>query len=186
MKEANVKHLIWNQDFDEDAAMESLREEYPDDYGILSDEELLDIVREENDNCLEYERENLKSIFLPGKIVVLGTLGLYDGTKYGYRELNTQKAADILRSLCEGTFSYCKFYSDGYDICGEEDHHDGTNYYVYRYIRPGVNIQNLYSDIVSGKDISKQEINRYTGSLVPFIHPIYGWKVPGQFAKVSA
>ena len=45
MKKANVKHLIWNQDFDEDAAMESLREEYPDDYGILSDEELLDIVR---------------------------------------------------------------------------------------------------------------------------------------------
>ena len=186
MKKANVKHLIWNQDFDEDAAMESIREEYPDDYGILSDEELLDIVREDNDNCLECERENLKNIFLPGKIVVLGTLGLYDGAKYGYRELKTQKAADILKPLCEGTLSYCKFYSDGYDICGTEEHHDGTNLYVYRYIRPGVNIQNLYSDIVSGKNISKQEINRYTGSLVPFIHPIYGWKVPGQFAKVSA
>ena len=60
-------------------------------------------------------------------IVVFGNLGLWNGRRQGYQILGST-IADILKSQCDDA----EWYGDGYNIRGRMDHHDGTNYTLYR------------------------------------------------------
>ncbi len=66
-------------------------------------------------------------------------------------------------------------YYDGKNVKSSGLHHDGRNFYEFREIKDGVNIENLVKRITEGKNISRSLLNYYTRSLNSYIQEIYGW-----------
>lgn len=161
-----------------------LQKAKPDECENLTEDELYQLASETLYDDLEIERTNL-DIELPGQIIVIGRLGLWFGTRQGYKLLHSSNVKDILYSLCRGE-STCHYFSDGYDICATEAHHDGTNFYTYRYIRPDVDIDPFLNLVASGAPIASSIMKKYTGSLVPYVHPVYGWDIPTDSEQKTA
>lgn len=179
----NMKYVIWDELEDVESWICDYCAEYPEDCEGKTDDEMYRMMQELNASYLDDERMNLSGICTPGEIIVLGTIGLWNGPRFGYKRLYTTEVSDILQPLCN-SMSYCTFGSDGYNIVGRESHHDGTNYYTYRFLRPGVDAENFFWKIQTGK-ANKNMINYYTGSLVPYVHSVYGWKIPKQFTTAG-
>lgn len=163
-------NLIWSNYWDDiDVDEEFYKEEYPDIYA-----QGLDAMSEDMANMnyeyLDDERANL-NIQLENPILILANLGLWNGRCSGYKIIHSGNIKDILCSDCD----YVKWYCDAYNLKCEATHHDGTNYYEYREIRPNVNIDKLCEKLYNGEEISRAEINRYTKSLRPYIQKVYGW-----------
>lgn len=51
----------------------------------------------------------------------------------------------------------------------------GTNYIMFREVRPDVDIEKLFDKIYNNEPISKATLNRYTRSLRRYVKQIYGW-----------
>lgn len=54
-------------------------------------------------------------------------------------------------------------------------HHDGTNYYEFREIKEGANIESLVNRIAKGEKISRSLLSYYTKPLSNEIKEVYGW-----------
>ena len=160
---------IWDSMEDTDSWIDELREDYPD----YDDDELMEIARDIHDNYLDDERANLNKV-VDGEIIIIANLGLWNGRRTGFGTTNSNNIKDILCSKVNG-MSECHWYSDGYNIRCTEAHHDGTNYYTYRIVRPNRDINRLRDKIVNGEEITTAMINYYTRSLLPEVAPIYGW-----------
>lgn len=104
-----------------------------------------------------------------GDILVIGELGLWNGRTRGYKIVPAEEAF----SWSDGDLVV---YSDGKDIRGINYHHDGTNYYLYREIRWGVDIEKLENAILRGEKISRQRLSYYTKSLHDLYAKEYGWR----------
>ena len=175
-EKGTIKHTIWDGGIDLDKYAHDLQSDYPEEYGMYSEDEMYQIASDTHNDDLDCERMNL-DITLPGQIIVIGRLGLWFGTRHGYKLIGSNNVKDILYSLCRSA-SICHYFSDGYDICATEEHHDGTNFYTYRYIRPDVDIDPFLDLVASGAPIISSIMDKYTGSLVPYVHPVYGWDIP--------
>ena len=123
-----MKHTIWTNDLDFEDWKEDLEEQYPD----YTQDELIDIMYEINDSYLDDEKVNLdKELNYP--IVMFGELHLWNGVQYGYKFLKSTNLKDILTGSCG---DWVTWYVDGKDIKCKDCHHDGTNYYTYRVLKP--------------------------------------------------
>lgn len=162
------KHDIWCEDTADSIFMEMKQDPQ---YEGMSDQKLYELAHDMNWDYLSEERRNL-DIALDGNILVIADLGLWNGRRQGYRELHSNIVSDILSTLCGGK---CHWYSDGFDICCEEEHHDGTNHYIYREIKDEYNIYRLMNRIYEGDKITRNKLNYYTKSLVPAVNAVYGW-----------
>ena len=139
----------------------------------LTDEEIIEYYLSEiNPLYLEDERANL-DIKLPGKVIAIADLGLWNGRRQGYRIMSDNLNC-VLQSHVSGISDIC-VYGDGYNIRADEAHHDGTNHYLYRVIRPDKCTDDLLNAIYNGDGISKDMLNRYTRSLYPYVAQVYGW-----------
>jgi hypothetical protein len=142
-------------------------------------EELTDAQRWEyvswlNEEYLNDERANLQ-IGLPEDIIVIADLGLWNGRRCGYKELNHNIIGD---ALYDSTCYYMEWYCDMYDLHFKGAHHDGANHYLYRYWKPGTSEaqrENFLEKLYNGT-ATKRDITRYTCSLRPAIAAVYGWK----------
>ena len=67
------------------------------------------------------------------------------------------------------------WFCDGYNICCQETHHDGTNYYIYRAIRNKDNIEGLYEKILNQEEVTSSTLNYYTNSLAGVVAKIFGF-----------
>ena len=103
--------------------------------------------------------------------VILADLGPSNGRRQGYKVIDSGNIKDILYSQSDGE---CKWYCNGYDICCDECHHDGTNHYIYREIRNEDNIDNFLDRIYDGEKITRRTINYYTRSIAKDIGSVYG------------
>ena len=167
--ETKKERIIWsNMDIELKDWQEFLEEEYPD---VTDENEQYRIVYDMNDEYLNDERLNLDKK-LDGAILVLADIGKWNGRVSGYRVISSGNIKDI---LYDDNVDYIKWYSDGYNIKATAMHHDGTNYYEYREIRDGVNIDTLLSRIYNGDFISRRSINYYTKSILPAVAEVYGW-----------
>ena len=159
-----MKKIIWTNDVYLEDYEDYFREE-----GITDKEEKMKEMYLLNELDFEAEMVNL-DIKLPGKILVIACLGLWNGRRSGYKIMDNNLNEILTASIGD----LYEVYFDGHNIKAKDTHHDGTNYYEFRLIRNDRNIDILLEKIYND-DFSRQDINNYTRSLAPYIREVYGW-----------
>ena len=169
-------HTIWTNEVD---AIENLQKdilENPDDYFGVNEENSWAVACEQNDEYLEDERANL-NIEVGDEIIVIGTLGLWDGTRQGYKLLHSTNIRDCLSGTCGDYVTW--FVDDRGDLNCRDCHHDGTNIYLYRAWKDGISEEqqcNFLAKVASGK-ATRADITRYTRKIGTYVANVYGWQV---------
>lgn len=79
-----------------------------------------------------------------------------------------------IRGSLSNTYD-AEWYGDGYNIRGRMDHHDGTNYTLYR-IAKGRDEAERIADKIYNREIDEEGFRRRTRSLYPYVAAVYGWK----------
>lgn len=162
------KHIIWESN----PEMVNFEKEMRKDNPNYTDEEIMDMMLDLNASYLNDEIANL-DIELDSSIIIIASLGLWNGRKHGYKLLGSN-INDCLRQQ----FDDMSFYVESGDFQGTEHHHDGTNYYLYRKLKADLNQKEIddFLDIAYRREPSKEEIDKYTESLAPYINNVYGWE----------
>ena len=167
-----MKRIVWEDTFFmESKEIDMWLDEIKYDYDC-GENEAYGIMQETNAEYLEDERINL-DIQLPGEIVVLAELGLWDGRKYACKTIRSGNVKDCLYSGCD----FNQWYCDRYNFKCNAVHHDGTNHYTYRVFRNDVTEEQkdrFYAALYKG-ECNDRMIRRYTESVRPYIAKVYGW-----------
>jgi len=166
---AKTKHIIWSSLCNFSDWEEDLKSEYPE----CSEDELVDKMFEINSDYLYDERINLATE-VDEEIIVIGNLGLWDGRRCGYKELNSKKISDCLYSDCDDA----EWYVEGNDLKCDAYHHDGTNHYLYRYWKSGLSdsAKNRFLNRIYNGDVEHSDIVRFTRPIGTKVKSVYGWK----------
>lgn len=163
-------HLIWTSEPDYRDWKDYLEQEYPE----MTENERMDEMFRINNGYLGDEKENL-NIQLPGPILVIADLGLWNGRHNGYHEIESGNISDCLYSECDAATWYVDKFGD---LRCDAIHHDGENHYLYRTYRDGVSgdaIDNLKWKIYNGT-VRRSDIDLCTRSLGSEIGAVYGWE----------
>lgn len=178
-------HTIWKEDINIEDFRDDLEEAFPDRSWneLKNSPEAYTYCAELNGEYLNDERWNL-DIQLPYPILMVANLGLWNGRRWTYHVFESGKISDCLYSLltCD---SMCHWYlDDNGDLCCDEAHHDGTNHYIYRMIKPTAsgNLEDrieLIAEKILSKDFEIKSIKRYTNRLGDKIADVYGWSIKG-------
>lgn len=167
------KHIIWSNYFlNYDDWKADLEEQYPD----LSEDERISLMYEINNDYLSDERINL-NIQLDRPILVIGDLGLWNGRRSGYKEIESGNIRDCLYTDTD----YSTWYVDKLgDLRCDAIHHDGTNHYLYRVYKDGVSESQI--DLLKEKlyygTATRADITRVTRRLGDDIAKVYGFPIP--------
>lgn len=186
--------IIWTHDIDvndwKDYVEEELIPRYCEDINIdpadidvddfMSEHE--DYVYEEvcnlNDTYLEDARDNL-DVPIEGDILVIADLGLWCGREENFAILNEHNLNDCLESRVSG--SRCTFYVEKegktLELKSKDAHHDGTNYYTYREIKPDLTEtqRDNFEHKLYNEGLTKSDIDRYTNPLGQEVQKVYGF-----------
>jgi len=170
---SEFKRVIWSDiDLDLDDWRESLEELYPN----YPEDELYAIMCKSNAENLYDERANL-NIQLSRPILVIGDLGLWNGRRSAYKEIESGNIKDCLYSDTD----YNEWYLDkNGDLKCTAIHHDGTNHYLYRAYKDNVSdeqIENLKEKLYYGT-ATRRDITRITRRLGDDIAKVYGFDIP--------
>ena len=171
------KRIIFdNWDVSIDDYAEYFEELQQDENRQFTETEKWDLFYEELETNYEDEKSNL-DVYLDNNIVAIADLGLWNGRRSGYNILNNN-----LNSILNGfNCDYMQVYQDRHNVRSKCIHHDGTNYILFRMLRPGLSfsqIDNFQEKLCTGT-LSARDLRRYTVSLNKFIDNIYGkccWK----------
>lgn len=98
----NTDRLIWTDYYDD---FEDWKESTDEEYLSLPEDRLREIFYEANADNLDDERCNL-DIQLSAPILVIGDLGLWNGRRTGYKEINSGNVRDCLYSDTDYTTWY--------------------------------------------------------------------------------
>ena len=112
---------------------------------------------------LDEVREAASSLDYEGKIVIIGDLGLWNGRRIGYKILS-HNLADVFESDCDNN---CWYVDKDGDLRCTASHHDGTNYYRYRVIKPSFDeyeTEGFLDSIYTG-NVTEDEIEYYTEAI---------------------
>lgn len=165
------KYVIWTNDVDYDDWRDDLEAEYPD----MTEQQRIKVMYGTNNDYLDDERSNL-NIKLNRDILVIADLGLWNGRRSGYKELNSSNIRDCLYD--DGDF--VTWYVDKLgDLRCDSTHHDGTNHLLYRVYKDDASneqIENLKWKLYCGK-ATRKDITRVTRRLGDEIAAVYGWKI---------
>ena len=169
------KHTIWqNYNLNIDDWKDFLEKECQE---TTNEHEQYGLIYEMNDEYLNDERANL-NITLGNDILILADIGLWDGRRFGYRELHSNNISDCLQF--ERDCDYAEWYVDSYgNFKSRQSHHDGTHYLIYRAWKKDVTDEQkeMVLDALYYGKANDRMIRRYTESLGKYIAKIYGWKV---------
>ena len=172
-------HIIWsNYDLNLDDWIDDIKESLDEcgvDYSKWEEykfyEEMLDL----NDMYFEDEKCNL-DIPTEGRIIEIADVGLWDGRRMGYNLLNEHniKACLNFKRDCE----YAEWWVDSHNnLRSKQIHHDGTNYILYREVKPEITsdqLDNFCWKLYRGKATSK-DITKYTRAIGKQVRNVYGW-----------
>ena len=172
-------HIIWsNYDLNLDDWIDDIKESLDEcgvDYSKWEEykfyEEMLDL----NDMYFEDEKSNL-DIPTEGRIIEIADVGLWDGRRMGYNLLNEHniKACLNFKRDCE----YAEWWVDSHNnFRSKQTHHDGTNYILYREVKPEITsdqLDNFCWKLYRGKATSK-DITKYTRAIGKQVRNVYGW-----------
>ena len=172
-------HIIWsNYDLNLDDWIDDIKESLDEcgvDYSKWEEykfyEEMLDL----NDMYFEDEKSNL-DIPTEGRIIEIADVGLWDGRRMGYNLLDEHniKACLNFKRDCE----YAEWWVDSHNnFRSKQTHHDGTNYILYREVKPEITsdqLDNFCWKLYRGKATSK-DITKYTRAIGKQVRNVYGW-----------
>ena len=170
------KHIIWdNFNIDYESWEKDLRMDFPEQYEDYDEYDMYQEIDWLNSLSLDNERANL-NIKVDDDIIVIGSLGLWDGRVSGYKIIESRNISDCLYDNdCDyGTW----FVDDLGDLRFEGAHHDSKNYYLYRTWKDGISDvqkENFLEKLYYGK-FNRRDITRYTRRLGDEISKVYGWK----------
>lgn len=174
MNAPDCRNIIWTNDLDyERDWREALMADYPE----LTEQERNDLMFQINAECLRDEWKNL-DVVLSRPILIIASLGLWNGTKSGYKEIssNIRDCLKIGRDIERATW-----YMDEFgDLRCIGIHHDGTNHLLYRTYKEGASenqINDLKEKIRAGT-ATYSDITRITKRLGDAISKVYGWSAP--------
>lgn len=165
-----TKKIIWSNDVDTIEAIEKDLLEHKGEDGYYFDIDETNswaCACETNDAYLSDEIANLDKE-LGQSIVIIATLGLWNGTRKGWKHLNGTNLNDIFSETCG---DYVTWYVENGDIHCTDIHHDGTNHYIYRAIKEGISDWEFDEEMANGTDIDK-----LTDKLGHYVSEIYGWR----------
>lgn len=175
MKSTEEKYVIWsneNLDYDRD-----WKEDLERDFPNASESERVQLMYEINDEYLESDRATL-DVELENPIIIIGQLGLWCGSAIGYKELKSRNLSDCFQF--EQDDVYATWYIDNLgDLKCRGVHHDGTNTYLYRMIKPNTTDEqfaNFMKKILTRK-VTRKDITRYTSSIGKIVADTYGFKI---------
>jgi transcriptional regulator len=107
---------------------------------------------------------------LPNNIIAFGSVGRWNGNFNGGKIMGNNLNEILYTGDCDDiSVTY-----DRYNVHSTLAHHDGSHSMTYRMVKEGVDADRLLEKQVYGGGLSKNDISRYTTSLVPFIKKIYG------------
>ena len=175
-------HIIWTNNLNLDDWKDDLLAEDPN----LSEDELYERMYSLNDDYLGDERVNLSGIVLKAPIIIIATLGLWDGSHPAAKLIDSGKVSDCLSTQEDGTVSW--YVDEEGEFRASIGHHDGTNHYHYRGVRLGVDeeqLEQMMSDIICGKDVTDQ-LAKLTYRLGDVIGDVYGWTFPNRESDITA
>lgn len=168
--ENGKKYLIWSSDYDVEDFRNDFEELCPDG----SETELYDYAQEINQSYLSDEKMNLKKE-LDADMLIIGTLGLWDGRRPAYAIIKDANLNDFLSRGCYKS----TFYGDGENILMDNAHNDGTNHFIIRKASKGSLDLDLLDDyIYGGQKESMQaheKLMEQTESIFPLVANVYGW-----------
>lgn len=167
----NETHIIYQDTYFMDEA------DYAEAYaeclsvnGLDADDYTIDdFMADEAEQDFEFEKMNL-SKRIPEGIAVLATIQ----TWRGIRECMLPPLTNLnecLRSYCRGN-SYIRLYVECGDLCMDEVHHDGTNFYRFRKWRSDASDEDM-EKAIDNDDLALAE--KLTESLLLDLYDIYGW-----------
>lgn len=165
-----MRHVIWSNKICLEDWQDWLNDNYPDE--DLTEAEQYQAIQEELNMQYDNERTNL-NVSLPDPVMVIGDLGLWNGRKSGYKFIGSNLSNCL--SVHEGF--YVTYYVDELgDLRCDDIHHDGTNHYLFRMLKPGIQPVQICQKILSGT-ITRRDITRFTSPVGIYAADIYGWKV---------
>lgn len=171
--------IIYTDDFSNinDDYKNSLVETVSESLDIPKEDVTSDDIYEQFISDTEYFAENLESDLsyidnkIDGKIIAIADLGLWDGRRLGYKELDT---LTDLSTCCQ---DYNTLEIDRYkNLTLTAVHHDGTNYITFRELKTDLTDEQIYNfenKIYYGK-ATKKDITRYTKSIGKYFLEYYG------------
>lgn len=156
MRKNEKKMVVWSN-YDVEIDNDFYDEFYPD----ADEYERYRLAEESLDIDLDDIREEL-DIDLGQPILVIGSLGLWNGTFSGYKEIDSGNIKDC---LYDSDCNYMEWYVDSLgDFRAKGSHHDGNNHYLYRAYKENVSdtqIENLKEKLYYGK-ATRKDITRIT------------------------
>lgn len=167
-------HLIWTSDPDYEDWQEELEADMPD----ASEKERKEFMYAANSDTLQFEREELSHQY-PQEILVIADLGLWNGRRMAYKEIESGKLSDCFEPSRD-TLNIRWYVDRNGDLRCDDSHHDGTNHYLYRVWKDGISEnqkENLREKIYNGV-ATRYDITRATERLGDEIGRVYGWTFP--------
>ena len=160
-----MKHTIWSNVINVEDWKDDIKEQYPD----IDENEIYEVAYRENEVYFDDEKANLDKE-LGNNIVIVADLGLWNGRRAAHKFVGTN-----LNSVFSGTCGdYVTWYVEDGEIKCEDSHHDGTNYYVYRLLKP--NISQFEFEEFAYENTMKEAVDKYTEPLGRYVAEIYGWE----------
>ena len=134
-----------------------------DDYAVFE--------RLQDDIGYTYDDEKLNlNKTLPNNIIAFGSVGRWNGNFNGGKIMGNNLNEILYTGDCDDiSVTY-----DRYNVHSTLTHHDGRHSMTYRMVKEGVDADWLLEKQIYGGGLSKNDISRYTTSLVPFIKEVYG------------
>ena len=104
-------------------------------------------------------------------LVICADLGLWHGRVTGVgKVLPTNNLSDLFFS----DFDDVRWYCDDKDLRADMYHHDGTNHYIYRELKDGVDSDEVFN-LMYNRQFDEEAMEKYTTSVKPYLNKIYGW-----------
>lgn len=163
-----MKHIIWTSDIDYKNWKDELEEQYPDSEGY-SEDDRINFMYEVNNDYFDDEKANLNKE-LGNNIIIVADLGLWDGRRAAHKFVGTNLNS-VFSGMCG---DYVTWYVEDGEIKCEDSHHDGTNHYVYRLLKP--NISQFEFEEFAYENTMKEAVDKYTEPLGRYVAEIYGWE----------
>ena len=153
-----------------------------------SDECIAESYWDENRQWLDDEIANIDcgATKCRGSIIMIASLGLWNGRASAHRLVGSKNIADCLKSGYLRSDSSSVIYVTGNgELCHDESHHDGTNHYYFREVVGGdAALERLETKLCDGT-ATQEYIDKVTRPLGKKIAKLYGWTLHQPTTKVG-